>query len=205
MKQVNLKELNIEELRFTLWTGLPDALLEKIRSLVTPDEDGDFMFRESYRVGNVGHSIFAIVKKSNGGGEYRIGFVCQKGGSKRSTKGYGSVSKLLETLLSIKEEVTALCVLNLSFGRRRKYKTIISLPIRITDMPKTIYDEIRGFHFMKHEDKTFKYDVILDLEPDGTLIEMINYRKVINIKESILEDVIQEGMGISNCFVLREK
>jgi len=34
---------------------------------------------------------------------------------------------------------------------------------------------------------------------------MINYRKMINIKESILEDVIQEGMVISDCFVIREK
>ena len=203
MKQVNLKEFNIGELRFTFWTSLTDDLLEKIRSVVAPDEDGDYIFRESYRIGNVGHSLFAMVSKSKGEGWYRIGVLCNMEGGRKSRKGVGSVRKLFEILSSIKEEVTAFCVLQLSFGRRKKYKTVITLPIKITDMPKTLYDEIRGIHFAKREGKGLKYDVIVDVERDGALIGLINYEKVINIKESILEDVMREGLAISDGFVLR--
>jgi hypothetical protein len=34
---------------------------------------------------------------------------------------------------------------------------------------------------------------------------LINYRKLMNIKESMLEDILQEGIKISDGFVLREK
>lgn len=205
MKQVNLKEFNIEEVRFTFWTSLPDDLLEKIRGVVAPDKDGDYVFMESYKIGNVGHFVVAVVSKLKGEGIYRIGFLCEKRGGRRLRKGIASVSKLLEIISPIKEELRAMCVLSLSFGRRKKYKTIISLPIKITDMPKTLYDEIRGVHFAKREGKDLKYDVVVDVERDGTLIELINFIKVINIKESILEDIIQEGMKISDGFILGEK
>ena len=205
MKQVNLKEFNIEEVRFTFWTSLPDDLLEKIRGVVAPDKDGDYVFMESYKIGNVGHFVVAVVSKLKGEGIYRIGFLCEKRGGRRLRKGIASVSKLLEIISPIKEELRAMCVLSLSFGRRKKYKTIISLPIKITDMPKTLYDEIRGVHFTKREGKDLKYDVVVDVERDGTLIELINFIKVINIKESILEDIIQEGMKISDGFILGEK
>jgi hypothetical protein len=204
MKQVNLKEFNIEEVRFTVWTSLTDDLLEKIQSVVAPDKDGDYVFMESYKIGNVGHFVFAMVSELKGEGIYRIGVICEKRG-RRLRKGIASVSKLLEIISSIKEEMRVMCVLSLSFGRRKKYKTIISLPIKITDMPKTLYNEIHGFHFAKREGKDLKYDVVVDIERDGTLIELINFIKVINIKESILEDIIQEGIEISDGFIVREK
>lgn len=205
MKQVNLKELNIEELSCTFWITLTDDLVERIRGAVAPDEDGDYVFMDSYKIGNVSHFMGAAVSKSLGEGRYKVRVVCEKEAGVKLPKDTISVRKLLEIISSIKEEVGAFCMLRLSFGKRRRPKTIISLPVKISDMPKTVYDEIRGFHFMKREDKVFKYDVILDIEPDGNLMEMINYRKMINIKESILEDVIQEGMVISDCFVIREK
>ena len=203
MKQVNLKEFNIEEVRFTFWTSLTDDLLEKIRGVVAPDKDGDYVFMESYKIGNVGHFVVAVVSELKGEGMYRIGVLCEKRSGGRLKKGTASVSKLLEIISSIKEEKRTICVLSLLFGKRKKYKTIISLPIKITDMPKTLYNEIRGFHFAKREGKGLKYDMVVDVERDGTLIGLLNFIRVTNIKESILEDIIQEGMEISDGFILR--
>lgn len=205
MKQVNLRESNIEELSFTFWPNLTDDLLEKIRSVVAPDKDGDYLFMESYKIGNVGHFVGAVITKLKVEGSYRIRVLCEIGGGRGLGKGVVSVSKLFEIISSIKEELAGICMLKLSFGRRKKYKKIISLPLKITDMPKALYDEIRGIHFTKNEGKVFKYDVILDLEPDGALKETITYRKMININESILEDIIREGIEISDGFVLSEK
>lgn len=205
MKQVNLKEFNIEELRFTLWPNLTDDLVEEIRSVVAPDEDGDYLFMESYKIGNVGHFVGAVVSKLEVEGSYRIRVFCEIGRGGRLGKSVVSVSKLFEIISSVKEDLAGICMLKLSFGRRKKYKKIISLPIKITDMPNAIYDEIRGMHFTKNEGRIFKYDVILDIEPDGALKETITYRKMININESILEDIIREGIEISDRFVLREK
>jgi hypothetical protein len=205
MKQVNLKEFNITELRFRFWTNLTSDLLKKIESVVAPDEDGDYMFMESYKIDNVGHIVAAVVSKSTGEERYSVRGICEIGGGKRLGKGVVSVSKLLEIMSSIKEEIRVMCWLRLSFGRRQKPKTVISLPINITDMPKALYDVIHGIHFVKRKGKGFKYEVILDLERDGTLTDIIIYDKVMNIKESFWEDIIQEGIEISDGFVLRGK
>jgi hypothetical protein len=206
MKQLNLKELDIEELEITFWVGLTEDLLEKIRSEVAPDEDGDYVFMDWYKVGSVGHFVMAIVSKEKHIPErYRIRIVCERRGGKRWGVGNVSVSRLLEIISSIEEETLGICGLRLSFGKRRRYKTVVSLPLKVTEMSKTLYDEIHGMHFIKREGKFFKYDVILDLEADKSLREMITFRKVININESILEDVVREGMKISDGFVSREE
>jgi len=205
MKQVNLKEFNITEVDFMFWTNLTDDLLEKIGSVVAQDEDGDYMFLDSYKKDNVGHIAIAGVSKSKGEGKYRIRCRCEIGRGGRLGKDVVSVSKLFEIISSIKEKMMVNSMLKLSFGRRKKHKTIISLPIKITDMPKTLYDEILGVHFVKHEGKSFKYEVILDLEENGALVETIIFKKLRNINASIIEDIIQQGIEISDGFVLREK
>ena len=205
MKQVNLKEFNITELDFMFWANLTDDLLEKMRSVVTPDEDGDYIFIDSYKIDNVGHIATAIVSKSKGEGKYRIRCRCEIGRGGRLGKGVVSVSKLFEIMSSFKEKVMVISMLRLSLGRQKKHKAIISLPIKITDMPKMLYDEIHGVHFVKREGKSSKYEVILDLEENGALTETVTYRKLRNIKASIVEDIIQQGIEISDGFVLREK
>jgi len=205
MKQVNFKEFNITGLRFRFWVDLTDDLLEKIQSVAPPDKDGRCVFVDSYKIDNVSHFAVALVSKSKGERRYRIGVMWERERLTGTGKGIASVSKLFEIVSCIKEEIAVRCTLRLSFGGRRKYKTIISLPIKITDMPKAIYDEIYGMHFVKREGKGSKYDVILDLQRNGAVMMLINYRKLMNIKESILEDILQEGIEISDGFVLREK
>jgi len=205
MKQVNFKEFNITGLRFTFWVDLTDDLLEKIQSVAPPDKDGRCVFVDSYKIDNVSHFAVALVSKSKGERRYRIGVMWERERLTRAGKGRASVSKLFEIISCIKEEIAVKCTLRLSFGGTRKYKTIINLPIKITDMPESIYDEIHGMHFVKREGELFRYDVILDLDPDRSLREIITFRKVINMNESILEDVVREGMGISDGFVSGEK
>jgi hypothetical protein len=205
MKQVNLKEFSITGLRFAFWIDLPDDLLEKIRSATSQDKGGGYVFADKYKIGNVSHFALALVLKSKGEKRYGIRVMWERESLTGVGKGIASVSKLLEIISCIKEEVAVNCRLRLSFGRPRKCKTVISLPIKITDMPETIYDEIHGMHFVKREGKGYKYDVILDLERKGAVVLSINYRTLMNIKESMLEDVLQEGIKISDGFVLREK
>jgi hypothetical protein len=205
MKQVNLKEFNITGLRFTFWVDLPDDLWEKIRGVTSQDKEGDCVFADRYKIGNVSHFALALVSKSKGERRYGIRVMWERESLTGVGKGIASVSKLFEIISCIKGEVAVNCSLRLSFGRPRKYKTIISLPIKITDMPEAIYDEILGMHFVKREGKGYKYDVILDLERKGAVMMLINYRKLMNIKESMLEDILQEGIKISDGFVLREK
>lgn len=203
---MNLKEFNIEELNITFGVSLKGDLLEEVRSAVAPDEDGDYLFMDWYKISNVGHFVLAIVSKEKHIPErYRIRIICERRGSRGWMTGEVSVDKLLGILSSIEEEIAAICGLRLSFGKRKRYKTIISLPMKITEMSKTLYDEIHGMHFVKREGELFKYDVILDLDPDRSLREMITFRKVMNMNESILEDVVREGMRISDGFISREK
>lgn len=206
MKQVNLKEFNVEELSISFWVSLTEDLFERLKSTVAPDEDGDYVFMDWYKMGNEGHSVLGIVSKVKYIPErYRIWIVCERrGGRGWMAKGV-SVSRLLEIISGIEEEIVGICGLRLSFGKRKSYKTIISLPMKVTEMTNTLYDEIHGMHFIKKEGKSVKYDVILDLGADRTLKEMITFRKVINIRELILEDVLGDGMRISDGFVSREE
>jgi len=205
MKQVNLKEFNIKELGFWFLANLTDDVLEKIRNVVAPDEDGDYIFLDSYKIANVGHTAIAVVSKSKSEGKYRIAckYEIMRGG--RLGKDIVSVSKLLEIIPAIKEKVMVNGRLRLLFGRRKKHKSIISLPMKITDMPKMLYDEIHGVHFVKNEGKNLKYEVILDIEENGALSETVIYKELRTIKASIVEDVKQQGIEISDGFVLREK
>jgi len=205
MKQVNLKEFKITELNFMFWMRLTDDLLEKIRSVVAPDEDGDYVFIDSYKIDNVGHVAGAIVSKSKGEWRYKIQGMCEIRRGGKLGKGAVSVSRLFEIISPIEEKTLVFSRLKLSFGRRQKYKTIISLPIKITNMPKMPYDEIHGIRFVKREGDSIKYEVILDLEQNGALNETIIYKELRNIKESMIEDIMQQGIEISDNFVLREK
>ena len=77
--------------------------------------------------------------------------------------------------------------------------------MKVTDIPEAVYDEIHGMHFVKTEGKTRKYDVILNRNRKGGVSLLVKYRVMMNVKESILEDVLQEGVKISEGFVLRGK
>ena len=205
MKQVNLKEFNITEMNFMFWISLTDDLLEKIRSVVAPDEDGDYVFFDSYKVNNVGHITGAMVSKSKGEWRYRVQGMCEIGKGGRLGKGAVSVSRLFEIISSIEDKALVLSRLKLSFGRRKKYRTIISLPVKITNMLKMPYNEIGGIRFVKREGNSIKYEVVLDIEINGALNETIIYKELRNIKESMIEDIIQQGIEISDSFVLREE
>jgi len=205
MKQVNLKEFNITELDFMFWINLTDDLLKKIQSVATPDEDGDYVFVDSYKIDNVGHIKGAVVSKSKSEWRYKVQGICEikKGG--RLGKGTVSVSRLFEILSPIEEETLVFSRLKLSFSRRQKYKTIMRLPIKVTNIPKMPYDEIHGIRFVKREGDSNKYEVILDLGTKGALTETIIYQERRKIKESIVEDMIKQGIEISDNFILREK
>jgi hypothetical protein len=205
MKLLNLKKLNIVELRFDFSINLMDDLLEKVESVVAADKDGDYMFMDPYRIDNVGHVLATMVSKSGVPEIYRVRGIWEIRKGRVSSKGLVSVGKLFEIISSIEAKTMLEGSLRLSFSRRKKYKSIINLPIKITDMPKMTYDEIHGMHFVKREGRDFKYDVILDVERDGSLTELVIYQRRMEVKESILEDIIQEGLEISDCFVLRGK
>jgi hypothetical protein len=205
MKQINFRELNITGLRLEFSVDLTDDLLEKIRSVAPPDKDGDHVFVDSYKIGNVNHFLIAIVSKSTGEGRYGVLVGWERGRLRGVGKGVSSVGKLLEIMSSIKEEITVECALKLVFGQRLKHKTVINLPIKVTDMPEALYDEIHGMHFVKREGKGSKYDVILDLRRGGGLLASIGYERLVNIRESLVEELLQQGIEISEGFVVREK
>lgn len=205
MKQINFKELSIVRLRLEFSINLPDDLLEKIGSVAPPDKEGDHVFMDSYKMGNVNHFVIAIVSKSTREGRYVVLIGWERGKLRGVGRGVRSVGKLFEIMSSIKEEIAVTCALRLVFGQRVKHKTIMNLPIKVTDMPETLYDEIHGMHFVKREGKGSKYDVILDLRKEGGLLASVGYERLVNMRGSVVEELLEEGIEISEGFVLREK
>lgn len=202
MKKINLRELNIQDVDFTFRISLTDDLLERIESNVKPDDDGDYVFVERYKADGVGHMLGAVMSKGKGEERYRVRVLCERMRYGKVQEGTVSVCRLFEIISSIKEEIVVRCMLRLSFSKRKKYKTMISLPMKITDMPDATYNEIHGMHFVKRAGNDRKYDFILDIGRDGTITAAIHYGKRVKIQESIMEDIVKEGMGICNSFVV---
>jgi hypothetical protein len=205
MKKLNFKELNITGLRFAFRVTLTDDIWEQIQNATTKDKVGGYVFVDKYKIGNVSHFVLALVKKSKVEKRYAIGIMWERENLTGVGEGIASVSKLLEIISCIEGEVAIYGRLSLLFGRAQKCKTIVSLPMKITDIPEAVYDEIHGMHFVKSEGKGRKYDVILNRERKGAVGLLVNYRAMMNIRESILEDVLKEGIKISEGFVFRGK
>ena len=65
------------------------------------------------------------------------------------------------------------------------------------------FDEIDMVHVVKREGERTKYGVLLGLLAGGILRETVYFDHHARIQESLVNDIIEEAVGISNRFVLK--
>lgn len=206
MVRINLKSFDISALRINFEASLPEDLLEIMGSVCPPDEDGDFVFVDSYKVEGVGHAASAIVSElKKGAKEFGFEFMYRVRRGGRLGKDVPRTSQLLEILSAIKEPVWFNCLLRFIFGKRSKTNTLINLPIKVTAQPNAPFNEIHGIHFVKLEKKELEYEVILDLLDEGGLMETVIFRHRNRISESTIEKIVRKAVEISNSFVSKEE
>jgi hypothetical protein len=200
----NLKKFNITEVRVSFKAKLTEELLGKLKSF-TPDEEGDYVFIERYKSEGVGHVATALVSLNEDNTEFscRLLYRVRKGG--RSRKSIPGISQLLDIVSAIQERVEFSCLLRFTFSKRTKTSMLINLPLKVTDKINAPFSEIYGAHFVKREGKQVKYEVILDFSEESGMLGTFVFETKDRISESVVEKIIQKGVGISKIFVSKEE
>jgi hypothetical protein len=204
--KLNLKACDIIELRFLVTLTLSDDLIAQIKEASPPDEDGDSIFVDSYEVDGAKHRAWVWVSMVNEGTtKFRIDFNYELGKGGRLRKSTPRINKVVGILCSVEEEVDITCQVSFQFGRRRKAKPIIPLPLKLIELPNIPFDEIDGLHLVKRDGKQTKYDVILGVSSGGALTEIIFFDYHSRIREDLADEIIREAVRISNLFILKEE
>lgn len=200
MSSPNLKIFDLEEVRFSFEAKLTEELLKRMESFPA-DKDGDYMFFDSYKSERIGHIATALVSLLNKGEkEFGFSFIYRIGRGGHLHKTSLRISELFEIISDIREPVEFDCLLRFQFGRRSKPKTLINLPLRVTGQQNVPFNEICGVHFVKREGGKVKYEVILDFSDEDGLMDTVVFKHTDKISESVVEKIIQNGLGISESF-----
>lgn len=204
--KTNLKLLRIDLIRFNFKVKLSEELIEKIRSVCPPDEDGDCAFYDYYRVENVGHVAYAVVSQLKGNvGEYGFSFLYTCGKRGRLLKDSPKISSLLEVVSVIADPVLFNCLVRFTFSKRSKIRGFVNLPMKVSAQPNALFNEIHGAHFVKLEDGETKYEVILDIIEGGALMQTVMFENKIRISESGVGHILRTSLEISGRFVSKEE
>jgi len=201
----NLKALSINEFRFTFRLTLDEKLVSVVSVASPPDDDGDNVFLDTYKIVNISHLAIAVVSKvKKGAHNYSVDCRCSLGRGGRLKRGTPKISELFDILSAVKEPLYFNCLIRFLFGKRSQYKSIIQLPIKVTDKNDAIYNEIHGVHFVKMDGKRMDYEVIIDLLEGGGYTEAVIFGYRSEIDMSLMENIIGKATSISGEFVSGE-
>lgn len=199
--QVNLKAHNSTELEFSAKITLTADLIAEIQKISSPDNDGDSPFFESYP----NHRALVWVKKADEQTlESYIEFTyeAKKGG--RLGKKLPRISRLIDLLSPINQQLTFECIASFLFGKRLRVKSIIHLPQKYFELPDMPFDRIQGMHLVKLDGSETKYDVFLEVPTQGVIIENIIYKYSSKIDSNLAKNVLFEALKISDNFIIKE-
>jgi hypothetical protein len=204
--KTDFKVFSISTIHISCRIELAEDIIRKIREASPPDEDGDSVFEDTYRVGENRYGGVATVTKTEEDGKtcfLYISYTLTRGRMRKIK--LPLVDQALEILSNIDSAVELYCVLTFEFTKRDKVKTIISLPLILSESTKLPFSEIRGIHFSKMEGKRSQYDIILDRGEDGAITESLILRYTAKINNVLFDEVIKEAVRISNSFISKKE
>jgi len=202
----DFKALFINEIDISGEIALTAEILDSIRKASPPDEDGDFGFYDSYKVGRNSYIAWMYLSEpSQDNRTSKFGLHYESGRGGRLRKSLPRIREAIEILSTIDNPIELSSICKFEFGKRNRVNTLINLPLIWSESPNLPFDKIEGMHFSRSEDKRFKYHVILDRSEDGSLSEVVIFQHEVKIDEQLVDKFIKEAITIANKFVLREK
>ncbi len=200
----NLKPYDITMLMASFVLTLSEDLIAQIREASPPDDDGDSVFLDSYKVDNVSHRASVwVIELDKDVGSFKVGLTYELGKGGRLRKDMPRINKIFGMLTSIEEAIDINCQVSFRFEKRRKVKPIIPLPMKLIESPDMPFDEIDGIHLVKRTEERERHDVVLGISTEGVLFENIFFEHHARIQETLVDDIIKEALRISNRFILK--
>ena len=202
----NLKFFYIDKIDISATITVKDELINQIREMSPPDEDGDSAFYDSYKVERnsyIGWLVLSAPAKDNKTCGFTLHYESGKGGRLRTA--LPRISQAIEILSKLDSPLELASIFNFKFGRRDKVKTVVNLPLTLSESPNLPFDKIQGIHFLRLEGKRYEYHVILDCAKDGSLFETVIFQHKTIINKSLIDELIKEANDISNGFIFKEQ
>jgi len=184
---------------------LSGDILAKINKSAPPDEDDDNVFFYSGKVDGIGHFCVCVVSRIKKGKENcSIGLSCKQGRLGRLHKDMPRLSTLKDILCAIEEPIEFQCSAVFMFSRISKVKQILRLPMTLFDSNELPFNDISGLRLVKREGRKSIYNVILEILPNGSISQSVQYQYNSTFNESIIHEVVMKGVDISNKFLKME-
>lgn len=196
---------SINEIELSSEVELTEDLIQQIRTASPADKDNDSTFYDVYKVEKNGYYGWMAISIAEDSKTCNLSLHYESGRARKLTKQVPSVNQALGILSKISEPIELSCSLTFEFAKRDRVKTVLNLPLVLTESPKLPFNEIRGLHLSKSEGRISKCDVILDRRQDGSLTEILIFRHTGNINASLLDDIVSRAREISGSFVFKEK
>lgn len=198
----NLKPYDITSLTASFVLTFSEDLIAQIREASPPDDDGDSVFLDSYKVDNVSHRASVwVMELDKDVGSFRVGLRYELGKGGRLRKDMPRINKIFDILASIEEQINIDCQVIFTFERRQRIKPIIPLPMKLIESPDMPFDEIAGVHLVKRIEERERHDVVLGISTGGVLFENIFFEHRASIQERLVDDIVGQAVEISNRFV----
>ncbi len=199
----NLVAVNASRLSFYADLPLDNNLVNEVRRVSKPDEDGDSAFLDSYSAERHGHRVIAwVISPAEKENNFRISFSYSVGRFERLPKREPKLGDLIDILSNLKQVVEFQCEGIFQFRRREGTTSVVSLPLRISQSPVMPFDEIRGLRLVKLEGSKVQYSVILDLTPDGTLYQNVAFLHSDEFSRTLADSILNKAVDISKKFII---
>ncbi len=131
----NLKNHNVSDLSFFTVVSLDQETLSQIRKIAPPDEDGDNLFLDTYKIDNVDYRAIAwIIKQARSKDKYVIHFAYQQGKGGRLPKNTPYIHKFINIMPFDNKELCFHCRALFRFSKKLKVRSIISLPLKLVEL-----------------------------------------------------------------------
>jgi len=183
---------------------IPQDALTSLSQISKQEKAGFYVFHGEQQETKTKFVAFAFLtppKKS--GDNYKLEIRCEPGKLSKSQKGTTNVEPLIKFLSALNQQVALECRLHFKF-KNKKVKTIISLPLKLTEVEDSPFQEIQGLHLVKRNKDSIAYEVIMDLVTESILLETVFFNKVGIFNQSLIDDALALGEVYSKAVVIRE-
>lgn len=198
--QINLKAHNATDLEFSAKITLTADLIAEMHRLSKPDSDGDSVFFHSYEK----HRVLVVVGKADEKTfQADIEFIYQAKSGGRLSKRLPRISRLIDLLTPISQQLTFECAASFLFTKKLRAKPIIHLPQKYLELPDMPFDRIQGMHLVKLDGSEIKYNVFLEAPTQGVIGENITFKYTSKIDNNLANNILDEAIKISDQFVIR--
>jgi hypothetical protein len=200
--ELNLAASNCTEIRITTKCEIDQNLLKKIKECSALSEEiikeEAIAFRNNYLIDGKKHCEVGYVLEIEKQKIFFIAIHYHLGVLPKRKIKFKPVSQLLECLKELNnDKITFDCNVKFEYVPS-KHNSVVPLPLRL---PSSLFDEVRGFRFIKMKNKELNFDVIIERPFNKKIYHSINYEYEGKFSQELPRVIFDLAINISKNFI----